>query len=275
MKTVYSVGFLLVAIATLFLNQSAFSQTDVKSLATQSGDLVNRYTSTDDVAAGAKLFRSHCSTCHGRNAEGFRGPNLADGRFRHGQSDAALFRNILGGIAGTSMAGVYLGDTQIWQVISYLRSLGGARENVFVPGNPQRGKIIYEEKGLCSTCHRISGQGGRRGTDLTFIGWQRSLDHMRASILNPSNDIDVKYRFVYVFMKYGKEIGGILLNEDTYSIQLLDEEENLVSIAKSGVREIVRPQISLMPDYLEEFTGEELGDLIAFLYSLDGGVGDE
>lgn len=270
MRPVHSVGVSAVALVTLLFNQSAFSQTDVKSLAAQSGDLINRHTSPDDIEAGAKLFRSHCSTCHGRNAEGYRGPNLADGRFRHGQSDAALFKNILGGIPGTSMAGVYLADTQVWQIISYLRSFSGTRDRVSAPGDPQRGRIVYEEKGECSSCHIVLGQGGRRGTDLTRIGWQRSLEHILESILEPTNEIDVKYRFIHIFMSSGTVIEGILLNEDTYSVQLMDPEENLVSIYKSGISEIVRSEISLMPDYQDAFTDEELDDLVAYLYSLYG-----
>ena len=275
MMPVHPVGFLVVALAAFLFSPNAFSQSNVHSLAAQSGDLINRHTSPDDIGAGVKLFRSHCATCHGRNAKGFRGPNLTDGRFRHGQSDAALFKNILQGIPGTSMAGVYLADTQVWQIISYLRSFSGARDDVSVPGDPQRGRIVYVEKGECSTCHMVLGQGGRRGTDLTRIGWQRSLDHVRKSILEASSEVDVKYRFIHLSMKDGTEIEGILLNEDTYSVQLMDAEENLKSIYKSGVSEIIRPEISLMPDYQDAFSGEELNDLIAYLYSLNGGATNE
>lgn len=275
MKLVHWVGLLAVALTTSVFNQNGFAQTNVHSLAAQSGDLTNRHRSPEDIEAGAKLFRSHCSTCHGRKAKGFRGPNLTDGLFRHGQSDAALFKNILGGIPGTSMAGVYLPDTQVWQIISYVRSLSGAGDDVPVPGDPQRGKIVYEQKGKCATCHVISGQGGRRGTDLTRIGWQRSLDHIRESTLDASSDIDLAYRFVTLSMEDGGEIEGILLNEDSYSVQLMDEEENLVSISKSVVREIIRPEISLMPDFQDEFTDEELDDLVAYLHSLKGEPIDE
>lgn len=275
MKLVHSTGPLVVALAALVFNQNAFSQINVHSLAAQSGDSTNPHTSTDDIEAGAKLFRAHCSTCHGRNAEGFRGPNLADGRFRRGRTDAALFKNILEGIPGTSMAGVYLADTQVWQIIAYLRSLTGAGNDVFVPGNPQRGRIVFEEKGECTTCHMVSGQGGRRGANLTVIGWQRSVEHIRESILEPSTVIDLRHRFIHLAMKNGTEMDGILLNEDTYSIQLMDEKEDLVSIDKSGISEITRQEISLMPDFQEGFTDEELTDLIAYLHSLYGESTDE
>ena len=251
------------------------AQNSVHSLSAQGGELANPRTSAEDIAAGAKMFRAHCATCHGRNAEGFRGPNLTTGRFRYGGSDTRLFRNILEGIPGTSMAGVYLPDTQIWQVISYVRSLSGTGEEIPVAGDPVQGQFVFATKGECATCHMVEGDGGRRGTNLSSIGWQRSVAHLRAAILFPGDSVDVKYRFVQVALASGDPIEGILLNEDTYSIQLMDEHENLVSVSKTDVTEIVRPDMSLMPDYLDVFTDQELTDLIAYLHSLGGVPTDE
>ena len=255
--------------------ERASAQNKVQSLAAQTGVLTNTYTSAEDVAAGAKVFRAHCSTCHGRNAEGYRGPNLTLGRFRHGDTDGQLFLNILTGVPGTSMGGVYLPDRQIWQIISYVRSLAGSKNDVPVPGDAGRGKAVFFEKGDCSTCHRISGTGGRRGTDLTEIGWLRSAKHLRESILNPSESVATNFRLVQIVLKQGEDIDGLLLNEDTYSIQIMDQYENLVSILKRDVKEIVKPNMSLMPEYEGAFTNQELTDLIAYLYSLEGDTEDE
>jgi putative heme-binding domain-containing protein len=263
------------AVLTLFILAAGFAvappaAAQVQSLAAQSGALVNPHTAPEDAEAGAKSFRRHCSTCHGRNAEGFRGPNLTTGSFRHGNSDAALFRNILGGVGGTGMGGVYLPDRQIWQIISYLRSLSQTREEAPIEGDPVRGKALFLEKGECATCHRVNGQGGRRGMDLTEVGWRRSLDHIRAAILKPSEVIESRFRLIQMTRSNGETVDGLLLNEDTYSIQFMDENENLRSIYKSQLRAVYKPDLSLMPDYEGAFTKQELDDLIAYLHSLDG-----
>lgn len=263
------------ALALLALSPMATAQFEIHSLSAQAGITDNPYTTDEDADIGAKVFRKHCATCHGRNAEGFRGPNLTTGRFRHGSSDSRIFRNILEGIAGTGMGGVYLPDTQIWQVITYVRSLSGSREEVDVPGDPKRGRQVFEMKGECSTCHRVGTQGGRRGTDLSSVGWMRSVQHIREAILDPSKEIAATYRFVQLDMNKGDDREGIVLNEDTYSIQLMNEEESLVSIAKADITEIIRPQMSLMPEFLEVFTNQELTDLIAYLHSLHGEDADE
>ncbi|MCY4188523.1 MAG: c-type cytochrome, partial [Bryobacterales bacterium] len=58
----------------------------------------NPYTSAEDVAAGGRLYRSHCAVCHGLDGQGGRGAALTSGRFRHGASARGLFRRISDGI---------------------------------------------------------------------------------------------------------------------------------------------------------------------------------
>src|SRR3954466_6356100 len=88
----------------------------------------NPHTTAADVAAGAKTFRSHCAPCHGYTAEGGRGPNLAAGRFYHGNTDADIFNNISHGIAGTEMPGLFYSADRVWQIVAYIRSLHGGTE---------------------------------------------------------------------------------------------------------------------------------------------------
>ena len=112
--------------------------------------------------------------------------------------------------------------------------------------------------------------GTPRDVDTTGKRGMLSIEHLRDSILQPSGAIAPKYRFVQLSMKRGEDLEGILLNEDTYSIQLMNGKEELMSVAKSDITEIFRPEISLMPDYLEAFSDKELTDLVAYLHSLGG-----
>src|SRR6266567_5518134 len=96
----------------------------------QEAEVNNPHTTPGDVAAGAKIFRSHCAECHGLSGEGGRGPNLQTGVFFHGDKDADLFRNITDGITGTIMPSVFFSRDQVWQIVAYVRSLnqsGGGR----------------------------------------------------------------------------------------------------------------------------------------------------
>ena len=227
------------------------------------------YTS-NDLALGEKAFRTHCAVCHGRNAEGNRGPDLTRGRFRHANDDETLYNIIQGGISGTGMPGAWMSASQTWQVVRYIRSLAGNQTIVEVPGDIELGRTLFAETADCATCHVVNGAGGNRGPDLSEIGWLRSPDHIRQSILSPSDLIEDNFKRVQISLKSGDQLDGILLNEDPYSIQLMDGEENLRAFTKSDVQEIVKPALSLMPEYTDALSIEQVDDLVAYLYSLKG-----
>src|SRR2546423_1819620 len=150
----------------------------------QSNGVINPHTTPADVAAGAKIFRSHCAECHGLAGEGGRGPNLASGVFYHGAADADLFANVTDGIKGTAMPGTFFSAGQVWQVVAYVRTLSQSRSDR-PAGDAAHGEKLLREKG-CINCHLARGEGGVRGPDLSVIGSQRSVEHLRQAILDPN-----------------------------------------------------------------------------------------
>ena len=232
----------------------------------------NPYTSAEDVAAGADLFRMRCALCHGADGSGGRGPDLRRGEFRHGGSDAGLFRSIRFGISDSGMPrlGGGMSEERIWQVVAYVRSLSRSAREIDVPGNPVQGEQLYLGKGDCSRCHTINGVGGRLGPNLSEIGWLRSTKHLKSSILNPDEDIDRRYLSVHILKKDGQRVQGVPLNEDSYSIQLMDLQENLHSLWKRDLEEVRQEERSWMPSYQGTFSESEVDDLVSYLYSLRG-----
>ncbi len=227
----------------------------------------NPYTTPEDVAIGAEIFQRRCVTCHGGDGTGGRGPDLTRGLFRYGSSDVALYRTIRSGISASGMPRLGLPEERVWRLISYVRSLS-ENPRVTIPGDPERGKQILSSQSDCKRCHLVNGEGGRLGPDLSEIGWMRSPQHLRSSILNPNREVDRGYRSVEAVQKGGQVIRGVPLNEDAYSIQLMDLEENLHSLWKSDLEDLRQEDRSWMPSYQGAFTGSELDDLVAYLYSL-------
>jgi len=88
----------------------------------------------DAIAAGGRLFQENCASCHGDRADG-HGPasvgldpppaNFRAGTVLAQHSDAYLYYRVSAGKPGTAMPSFHgaLGETQRWQVVSYLRSL--------------------------------------------------------------------------------------------------------------------------------------------------------
>jgi mono/diheme cytochrome c family protein len=75
-------------------------------------------------------------------------------------------------------------------------------------------------------------------------------------------------RPVRVVTRAGRVITGRRLNEDTYSLQLADEEGRLLSLSKSDLREYEIFTTSPMPSYKDTLTHEEIADVFAYLLSL-------
>lgn len=237
-----------------------------------------------NVKEGASLFRANCSPCHGINARGGgRGPDLTSGRWTHGSTDAQIFRTISQGVPGTDMPANGFEDSEIWAIIAYLRSL--APRQATVTGDPAKGKKIFENAG-CSKCHMVNGNGGRLGPDLSRVGAARSAAYLVESIrepdkglstltLDPNNHyaVPLTYGTVTVVTADGERVQGVALNEDTYTIQMMTDEQSLRFFQKKEVKEVIHEHKSLMPAYSEGTLGAaQLQDLVAYLSTLRGTV---
>jgi putative heme-binding domain-containing protein len=230
--------------------------------------VTNPHTSPDDVAAGGRIFRSHCAVCHGPDGGGGRGSKLTRGEFRHATTDEGLYDVIAEGIPGTEMASTFFHGKQLWQVVAYVRSLSRRPSGPPPKGNAANGRQVFFGKGGCQACHMVDGEGGRLGPDLSLIGETRSVEHLRTSILKPGQEVFTYDRSIRAVTRDGRTITGRRLNEDTYSVQLLDSRENMVSLLKEEVAEYEVIPGSTMPSYEGKLTAAELDDLIAFLASL-------
>ncbi len=228
------------------------------------------------IAGGRGLFRVYCSFCHGLKAEGgLTGPDLTRPDLTHGPTDQQMFQVISQGILGTDMPPYALPEDQIWQIMAFLAEARSKRQAVGADGDWQAGKTLYFGKGFCGNCHMVSGEGGRLGPDLTRIGAMRSLVDLRESIRDPSANFRTRtilgrpwtnYEPVTLVAADGSRTTGVIRNEDTFTIQIMDQKEVLHSRQKGELKEIVRLDHSLMPAYSTGMLSEtNLLDLLTFL----------
>ena len=232
---------------------------------------VNPNTSPADLKNGQQLFMGQCARCHGPKGEGGRGAVLAQPRLRHAPDDEALFLIIRDGIKGTEMPAGYAVDTrETWQLAAYVRSLGRMAPEA-VPGDPRRGQEVYQAKGHCSQCHIIGGQGGGFGPELTEIGSRRSAAHLRAAVLDPASTLPEGFLQVRLVTKDGTRVTGVRVNEDTFSIQVLELNAGLHSYFKGDLKELQRDAgKSPMPGFRSMLSASEVDDLVSYLVSLRG-----
>lgn len=229
--------------------------------------------SADAREHGERIFGIHCTRCHGQGGTGGEGPNLMRENLRRSTADEALLEIVEDGIPGTDMPGHgSLNTREIRDVAAYVRSLGVApREQL--PGDPVQGRALYEAT-LCSTCHIVNGQGMALGPDLSDIGLLRGSAYLRESIQDPAKVVSPRFRSVRIEDANGAQVMGVRVEEDTFTIQMIDQAGRHRSFRKSKVREFqLLPNESMMMDYAD-FRDDELDDLVAYLASLRGSAGD-
>ena len=223
-----------------------------------------------DIAHGASLYAARCVTCHGAQGDAIGGVNLRSGKFRNAITDTDLARFIRAGSQAAGMPPFALDNADMAGIVAYLRNMNRFDAATVKAGDVARGRAIFDGKGACGTCHRVGTTGSRVAPDLTDIGSVRSAGSIQRSLLDPSSQMMPINRPVRVTKKDGTVINGRRLNEDTYSVQLIDDRERLHSILKADVREYTIAKTSPMPSYKGTLTSDELADLLGYLLSLKG-----
>ena len=237
----------------------------------------------DDLRDGQRLFDSQCTRCHGRDGSGGAGPSLQRPKLRRAPDDETLLAVLRDGLPGTSMpANFQLTDRDLARVAAYTRTLGRLMSQP-VAGDSARGRGLFEGKGGCLACHIVDGTGGWQGPELSDVGLLRGPDHLRASILDPADDLPVRFvdyepgtyaAFLPVRarLRDGGMVEGQRVNEDTFTIQVRDTGGRLHSLRKedlAGLEKLTGQ--SLMTSYRDAFSESELDDLVAYLASLRSG----
>jgi cytochrome c oxidase cbb3-type subunit 3 len=219
---------------------------------------------------------------------GGRGPDLTRAQKRHGNSDAEMFTTINQGVPGTAMPpngttgqGVGMTEEEVWDVITYIRSVQ-LRAPVQPAGDSAHGRQLFYGDANCSGCHMVEGKGGRLGPDLTAVGMARAADAIVDSVRNPSRrlapglleatkEFPQEYETVTVVTPAGQEIKGVTMNEDNFSLQVMDASEQIHLFEKDKLRSIKKSRTSMMPIYgAALLSDKDLQDIVAYLQSVGG-----
>ena len=137
------------------------------------------------------------------------------------------------------------------------------------------GERIFKEAS-CAQCHKVKGQGGAVGPELTdvFKRWKGDKLAVLREILEPSHRIDPKYAVHLVVTTEGKTVSGIVSSEDKTSVSLLinPEAKEPTVIKKDDIDEMVKTSTSMMPKaLLDRFTKDEVFELVAYLLAANPG----
>lgn len=220
-----------------------------------------------EIENGARLFQANCATCHGPKGDAVRGVALLGGQFKRANSDEQLVKIVIEGIPGTSMPPNNYSALEAGMIVAYLRGIAAGENVVVATGDLTRGKALFDGKGKCATCHN---QESRTAPSLAEVGALRRPLEIEQSILDPSAELHPDYRSVRAVTKAGTVVTGRLLNQSTFSVQILDSAQKLRAFDKADLREFVINRTSEMPSYRGTLDSQEVADLVTYLTTLRG-----
>jgi putative heme-binding domain-containing protein len=122
----------------------------------------------------------------------------------------------------------------------------------------------------CLSCHRVDNMGSYVGPDLSEIGASRSAADIQAALVSPSKDVRPENRSVRLVTKDGKTVTGRILNQDGFSVQIIDSSGQLRSFQKASLREFTILTANPMPSYADKMSAQDITDLVHYLSSLKG-----
>jgi putative heme-binding domain-containing protein len=120
----------------------------------------------------------------------------------------------------------------------------------------------------CARCHKVSGNGGEAGPDLTLIGKDRKPDYLLESVIHPSAHIAPGFDLVTVTLKNGSTETGSLSDETGRQLVLKHADGKLATIQKADIATRVTAPSSMPEIYGQVLTRGQLRDVVAFLTNL-------
>jgi putative heme-binding domain-containing protein len=128
--------------------------------------------------------------------------------------------------------------------------------------DPSSGRAVFNR--TCAQCHKLYGQGGEVGPDLT--GSNRSdLHYILENAIDPSAIIGQEYRLTNIVTKDGRLVAGIVVEETDRAVTLRSATERVV-VAKGDIDERRIVSVSMMPEgILDALKEDEVRDLVSYL----------
>lgn len=145
-----------------------------------------------------------------------------------------------------------------------------AWQESLVGGDAEAGRNLFHFKSelSCLRCHKVDGNGGEVGPDLSGIGSKQKRDYLLESIVIPNKQIAKGYETVILTLNNGKTITGVLRQETPTELQLITPEGQQLKIARADIEERTQGKSAMPDDLIKHLSKQEMRDLVEYLASL-------
>jgi quinoprotein glucose dehydrogenase len=137
-------------------------------------------------------------------------------------------------------------------------------------GNVEEGKKVFFERQevACLRCHKINGEGGEVGPDLTGIGARKDREYILESIVYPNKQIAAGFESLLVTLKNGTAYAGVFKSETDAYLEINSPEDGLLKLKKPDIKTRERG-LSSMPEELRQvLTKQDVRHLVEYLSGL-------
>jgi putative heme-binding domain-containing protein len=125
------------------------------------------------------------------------------------------------------------------------------------------GKTVFSKS--CGSCHKMYGEGGNIGPDLTGSN-RTDSEYILMNVLEPSAEIQDDYKMVVINTRDGRTYSGNIISENERQVTLRIVGQDQLIINKSGILSKEVTDVSMMPSGLfENLSKDEIVNLMAYL----------
>ncbi len=133
---------------------------------------------------------------------------------------------------------------------------------VLAAADLENGAALFKKS--CANCHKLYGEGGKIGPDLTGAN-RGNMDYLLGNIVDPSGEVPKQFTVSVIALTSGRVITGVVIGETEQVVTVQTDKEQM-TIAISDIDERTRTTKSLMPDgLLDSLTPDQIRDLFAFV----------
>ena len=191
-----------------------------------------------DIAYGARLYDAQCTTCHGANGDGVGGVDLRSGKFRNAVTDQDLDARDHERHPGHRHAGVQVRRGRAGRHRRVSAQHEHLRPRLGEAGRrgPRADAVRRARRLPALPSRRRAGFARRAGPERHRRDPERRVASTLADRSEQPDDAD-QPAGPRRHHATARVINGRRLNEDTYTVQLIDDQERLVSLTKADLRE--------------------------------------
>jgi putative heme-binding domain-containing protein len=216
---------------------------------------------------GRAAFQRICSACHSVNV-------ATSQRMTRAEWSGVVNDMVSRGAQGTS--------GELESVVNYLSTNFGKGDVSPTGGQPSRpaeqlaplsrveiaaAKKLIQTNG-CLSCHRIGEAGSYIGPDLNDVGSILSAEQIHHALVSPNDKVQPDNRTVQLITHDGQRVTGRILNQDAFSVQLIDSSGQLKSFEKATLGQFAIVTTNPMPSYSIKLNNEDMRTIVRYLVSL-------